>query len=259
MIQISVLVAAKTNLVSNVGIMAQSTELWPKGDNKELLIAIANYTQSLVDNNSSLDELYVESLQSVTESLQTIICPDDEDLPKSSISLEALYNSSKSGGQSNNTTSKPIPLPADIAKRRTKFLEFIKVLKTHDFFKGCTEGSEKHKARMEKARTQYNSRFPKMSIDHLSWIEGGNTDPEPMETDQNRVISEDDKNRADVLKAEGNKLLGQKQYQKAIEKYTAAIQLNNQNAVYFSNRAAAHTYLKNLEQAVDDAYVYYVD
>lgn len=235
--------------------MAQSAKLWPQGENKELLIAIANYTQYLVDNHKSLDELYVESLQTVTESLQTIICPDDDQLPKASFSLEALYNSFRSGDKANDD-EKSKPLPKNIAKRREKFLEFLKVLETHDFFKGCTEGSAKHNVRMEKARSQYNSRFPKMSIDHLSWIEA-ESGTEPMDTDEvasgSRVVSDDDKRRADELKAEGNKLLQKQQFEAAVAKYSAAIELNDQNAVYFSNRAAAHTYLKHLEQAVADS------
>jgi len=235
--------------------MAQSSNLWPNGGNKDLLIAIANYLQDMVTSNKSLDELHVDSLQVVTESLQTIICPDGDDLPKAPFTLEALYAAytKDSSSSSSNDDEKRPPLPANIAQRRKKFLEFIAVLKQHDFFKNCAEGSAKFTQRMEKARTQYNSRFAAMSIDHLSWLE--DADPAPMDTDDAapRVISEADKQQAEALKAEGNKLLGQKAFAAAIEKYSAAIKLNNRNAVYFSNRAAAHTYLKNFDQAVADA------
>eukprot|EP01084_Bolivina_argentea_P046431 85526_1 len=78
-----------------------------------------------------------------------------------------------------------------------------------------------------------------------------------MDTDDNnndnKIITEDDRKEAEILKGAGNKLLGQKQYKQAIAKYTAAINKNGQNAVYYSNRAAAQTYLKNYKQAINDS------
>ncbi|KAF4321687.1 hypothetical protein BBO99_00001142 [Phytophthora kernoviae] len=46
--------------------------------------------------------------------------------------------------------------------------------------------------------------------------------------------------QADGFKAEGNKLLGDKKYQEAVEMYSRAIDLDPDNAVYFSNRSAAY-------------------
>mmetsp|Transcript_16199 Transcript_16199/g.14538 ORF Transcript_16199/g.14538 Transcript_16199/m.14538 type:complete len:503 (-) Transcript_16199:135-1643(-) len=251
-----------------------SSKLWPNNDNKDLIIGIANYLQDLLNQNKSkLDEVSIDSLTVATESLQTIISPEDDTLPKSSFSLQDVYQSylasnknddekkqsSSTSASSSKSSSKP--LPSNIQKRREKFLEFIKVLQKHDFFKGCPEGSEAYQQRMEKARTQYNTRFATMSIDSLDWLEdGGNTQsqkPTPMDTDNdndsNRVITEDDKKEAERLKGEGNKLLGKKQYSQAVEKYTQAIKRNPNNAVYFSNRAAAYTYLKQYNQAVQDS------
>lgn len=238
---------------------------------KDLIIGIANYLQDLLNQNkSSLDEVSVDSLTLCTESLQTLIAPDDDTLPKSSFSLKDIYQSYTSSNknddekkQSTTTSSKSSSksLPSNIQKRREKFLEFIKVLQKHDFFKGCPEGSEAYQQRMEKARTQYNTRFANMSIDSLDWLNDDNTNQKPtkMDTDNtdNRIITEDDKKEAEKLKGEGNKLLGKKQYAQAIDKYTKAIKLNPQNAVYFSNRAAAHTYLQNYQQAVDDSFSYH--
>ena len=258
-----------------------SSNLWPNGNNKDLIIGIANYLQDLLnENKAKLDEVSIDSLTVATESLQTIISPDDDTLPKSSFSLKDVYQSYKKGGknndeekkQSSHSTSKSSsnPLPSNIQKRREKFLEFIKVLKKHDFFKGCTEGSEAYQQRMEKARTQYNARFATMSIDSLDWLKDSSQQKQkqkqqPMELDNdndndddndtNRVITDDDKKAAERLKGEGNKLLGKKQYSQAVDKYTQAIKRNPRNAIYFSNRAAAHTYLKNYEQAVKDSYV----
>ena len=42
-------------------------------------------------------------------------------------------------------------------------------------------------------------------------------------------------------------------YAQAIELYTQAIDLNNQNAIYWANRAFAHTKLEEYGSAVQDA------
>jgi Flp pilus assembly protein TadD len=72
--------------------------------------------------------------------------------------------------------------------------------------------------------------------------------------------SSDSKLTAVELKAEGNKLFGQKKYDQAAIKFTKAIELDRSNAVLYSNRAACHLALKrfafphniNLNQTFDD-------
>ncbi|KAJ7814106.1 putative stress-induced protein STI1 [Mycena olivaceomarginata] len=50
-----------------------------------------------------------------------------------------------------------------------------------------------------------------------------------------------DKAQAEQKKQTGNQLMSSKQYDKAIEAYTQAITLDPTNAIYYSNRAAAHS------------------
>eukprot|EP01083_Nonionella_stella_P091225 254987_1 len=59
--------------------------------------------------------------------------------------------------------------------------------------------------------------------------------------------------KAELFKNAGNLLLKQHKYQEGIDEYTKAIALDPINAVYYSNRAAAHYQLKNYIKAVDDA------
>ncbi|GAA6000326.1 uncharacterized protein JCM10292_001459 [Rhodotorula paludigena] len=54
-----------------------------------------------------------------------------------------------------------------------------------------------------------------------------------------------------ALKARGNKLYSAKQYEEAIAYYTKAIECEEQ-AVFYSNRAACYTNLNQLEQVIDD-------
>lgn len=65
--------------------------------------------------------------------------------------------------------------------------------------------------------------------------------------------SEKDKERADELKAEGNRLILAKDYAGAIDAYTKAIDLAKDNALYYGNRAAAFSQNGEHQKAVDDA------
>jgi len=65
--------------------------------------------------------------------------------------------------------------------------------------------------------------------------------------------SEADKAAAEKLKAIGNSQMSGKQYDEAIESYTKAIELHPSNAVYYSNRAAAHSSKNDHVAAIADA------
>jgi tetratricopeptide (TPR) repeat protein len=67
-----------------------------------------------------------------------------------------------------------------------------------------------------------------------------------------RVKTEKNIALAEEHKTKGNSLLGQQQYEEAVDCYTEAIAIN-ETAVYFSNRAMAYTKLNELELAIDDA------
>lgn len=59
------------------------------------------------------------------------------------------------------------------------------------------------------------------------------------------------KDKADQLKEEGNALVKEKKYEEAIEKYEQAIETDPNNAIFYSNMAAAYTALKRFEDAVE--------
>lgn len=54
-----------------------------------------------------------------------------------------------------------------------------------------------------------------------------------------------------ALKARGNKLYSSKQYEQAVKLYSKAIECEEQ-AVFYSNRAACYTNLNQLDKVVDD-------
>lgn len=58
--------------------------------------------------------------------------------------------------------------------------------------------------------------------------------------------------QAEKLKAEGNVLMQQKNYQGAIDKYTEAINLKPDVAIYYTNRAAAYSCIRKFEESKKD-------
>ncbi|GHJ89601.1 hypothetical protein NliqN6_6003 [Naganishia liquefaciens] len=68
-----------------------------------------------------------------------------------------------------------------------------------------------------------------------------------------KQVSAADKARAESLKAEGNAAIAQRLYSSAVDKYSQAIALDEGNAVYWSNRAAAWGALGEHAKAVKDA------
>ncbi|XP_061173619.1 stress-induced-phosphoprotein 1-like [Saccostrea echinata] len=61
------------------------------------------------------------------------------------------------------------------------------------------------------------------------------------------------KKKAEALKSQGNEALSQGKFEEAIENYTAAIQLDPDNHVLYSNRSAALTKAGNYLEAIGDA------
>ena len=65
-------------------------------------------------------------------------------------------------------------------------------------------------------------------------------------------MSEEQRKEAERLKNEGNELMKREQYSEALNLYSRAIDLDASNAVYYCNRAAAHSKLNNHESALED-------
>ncbi|CAH0054309.1 unnamed protein product [Clonostachys solani] len=65
--------------------------------------------------------------------------------------------------------------------------------------------------------------------------------------------SDEKKKEADALKSRGNASMAQKDYKSAIDLYTQALSIHPRNAVFLSNRAAAHSANKDHASARSDA------
>jgi small glutamine-rich tetratricopeptide repeat-containing protein alpha len=67
-----------------------------------------------------------------------------------------------------------------------------------------------------------------------------------------KEIPPEHKEQADKCKNEGNELMKQEKYNDALEQYNKAIDIDKNNAVYYCNRAAAHSKLSDFTSAVED-------
>ncbi|OHE92269.1 tetratricopeptide [Colletotrichum orchidophilum] len=77
--------------------------------------------------------------------------------------------------------------------------------------------------------------------------------PAPAAASASKTVTEEDKKEAEALKSKGNAAMASKDYPAAIALYTQALALNPGNAVFLSNRAAAHSAAKDHESAKADA------
>lgn len=78
-------------------------------------------------------------------------------------------------------------------------------------------------------------------------------DRHPEEMSNMHGATTSDIERAEELKAIANAAFQAHKFSRAIELYTQAIELNSQNAVYWANRAFAHTKLEEYGSAIQDA------
>lgn len=136
--------------------------------------------------------------------------------------------------------------------------------------KGSKEGGKKEKCdQVEKAIMALFPEFTNDLIDVLvpegDPIEAFITSPMAMPSKPYEALfhdiqskpkaSDEKKAEAEAIKTEGNALLKDSEFKKAIEKYSKAIDSDPHNPVYYCNRAAAYTKNNNLMEAVDDCQI----
>ncbi|CAG8773131.1 13339_t:CDS:2, partial [Cetraspora pellucida] len=66
-------------------------------------------------------------------------------------------------------------------------------------------------------------------------------------------LSEEQRKKAEELKVAGNLKVAEKDYRAAVKLYGEAIAINENNAVYYANRAAAYSQLGEHDKSIEDA------
>lgn len=118
---------------------------------------------------------------------------------------------------------------------------------------GITESYKLDSSKINAVKANYDNK----SLDQLlSTVSNSDSTPAKSENEVPVHIDQSDeatKEKAEALKLEGNKAMAGKDYDTAIAKYTAAIELIPTNAVYLSNRAAAYSSARKHDLALEDA------
>eukprot|EP00906_Rhabdomonas_costata_P027716 RCo039332 len=144
------------------------------------------------------------------------------------VNLETMLSEVASRKQLASTSARtsaaaPADTGADEDPSGEKLNEFIAILKQKGYFQGVEEGTPAYQERYEKAKQKFTQR---------------NNPYEGLTADQ--------------LKTAGNQKMVSGSYREAVGYYTKAIELDTQNAIYYANRAAAYTHLKEYKKAIID-------
>ncbi|XP_042479846.1 small glutamine-rich tetratricopeptide repeat-containing protein-like [Macadamia integrifolia] len=204
----------------------------------ECLEEVFKLSQSSVD-----DQIEPGFLVALFHSLDKKKHITKSDLVHGEVSLEMGAPSTSSSDSSQNaadgsTAEAPKPLSESWNREQSSglskdnlFGQFISALEKFDFFKTGPDGKD-DLARLDKAANLFHGAL------------------EEIERSGCQTINQ--KNLAEMLKSQGNRAMQSKLYSDAIELYTSAIALCQNNAVYYCNRAAAYTEIKKCTEAITD-------
>ncbi|KAK8642855.1 hypothetical protein V6N13_012183 [Hibiscus sabdariffa] len=133
---------------------------------------------------------------------------------------------------------------------------------SHDFGDSWTKEPQSTGASKDELFGQFFSALEK--IQFLKAMPNGDDDPAQLdkatrlfedavnEMERSGCQAFDRKNLADTFKCQGNRAMQSKLYPDAIELYSIAVSLCDDNAVYYCNRAAAYTQIHKYDEAIRD-------
>jgi len=188
--------------------------------------SIISYLKSIEDTN--YDQ---EKLKNVTNLLQEIFNIDmesTEDFKKNSLYPSTLDDIVSSGCTSLDTETYDKSL--SIVQTNGKYDAFVETVTKKGFYKGVEENSLEYLQRHAKVLMKFKEKVNAKT--------GGNNE-----------------SAAELKKTEGNTHVTKKDYRAAVASYTEALVLSPEGQhshIYLTNRAAAHCYLRNYENAISD-------
>ncbi|KAJ4965650.1 hypothetical protein NE237_017499 [Protea cynaroides] len=200
---------------------------------KECLEEVFKVNQSSVDDRTEAG--FLVSLFHSLDKKKHVTKPD---LGHGAFSLDTPSTSSSQNAVDGSTANAPKPLSKSWTEEQSSgvskddlFGQFISALEKLDFFKATPDGDD-YQAHLDKVSNLFHGALQEIESSGCQTI--------------------NQKNLADMLKIQGNKAMQSKLYSDAIELYTCAIALCENNAVYYCNRAAAYTEVKKYSEAIRD-------
>jgi len=197
---------------------------FPSNAESQVLKSVIKYLDGIKNRG---DEDQQEQMGIAIECLQQVVSISD--IPSNTADLaELVANASIKISEKSDSPAKEPPA--------LSFRAFVQRVTDAGFFKENEKGSVEYQNLLEKARGKYCSRFPGADIKPI--------DLRPLAERQAA---------AEKHKARGNELLKSGDFDGAIAAYGEAIHADWDNAVYYSNRAAAYTHCKKYDMAIEDA------
>lgn len=187
--------------------------------------------------NSSVSAEARESLevahQCISEVLSSPSMPSADATIKSvaALNLETvvLEGLKALNGSKNQSEEKSVTEDESKGKFSPKFLQYMQKLETSGYFQGVEVNSVEYQSRVAKALEKWNAKHGSAYVD---------TPSNKVQTskDDSKVISEEEKKRAEMFKSDGNQKLSAGDVNGAIESYSKAIELNPEVAIFYGNR-----------------------
>ena len=154
-----------------------------------------------------------------------------------STSLVSVFNAGLTGGSVAADSAAPVAAASNDAPGTVEhWNNFVNAEASKGTFSAFHIGSTDYQNALKTLATQYQTKF--------------NLSESPMGSD---AISEVDKQRAEILKTEGNQLLAKGDSKNAVAKYTQAILLDPTNHLYWANRAVAQYKMSRFADAAADS------
>jgi small glutamine-rich tetratricopeptide repeat-containing protein alpha len=195
---------------------------------QQLLYTISRYLASLKGQEGANDE----SIDSITDLIDGTFQVDNnvENFEQFSLYPSSLLDIFAAGIEKLKLDTAKASL--DSVKADSKFDNFVDVVSKKGYFDGTEPGSLEYLERQAKLVAKYKER-----------------------TQKAEAAAEENERKAEEKKVQGNAAITAKEYETAVQLYTDAINFSPEGPnshIYYSNRAAAYTYLGDHQHAVDD-------
>lgn len=205
-------------------------------DERWLIMAVLAHLNQASNNKNLNKESLQEAIFALSNaySLNIHNAATRERYPLNDLSLIEIFKAGRQQLQNSSSIPDTTNPPG--------FEKFVQKLKeTTSIFEGITPSSSEYYQRLEWARQRYISKLAlKQQSDNKQSITS------------TKSLNVEDKQIAENFKQEGNTALKSNNFQQALDLYNKAIEIDTNNPIYFSNRAAAHMRLSDFESAIDD-------
>jgi len=136
----------------------------------------------------------------------------------------------------------------DALESLPKFQRFKELVESKGFFEGLEPGSDEYQEKYEKLKAKFLEKHKASTV----FDADGETTPVGGDGD---LRAEADEELAMKHKEDGNEFLKRKEFEKAVEAYSSAIDANPtgpHSHIFYANRAAAYMQMQELEKCADD-------